>query len=136
MKLQTNRRDGPRRLAGGRQRPPAKSSIAHADRARLWEHDLDAAILRLAYAWRRRHSQVVHAATADHHVAARYAEMLKRGSDRVGAPLGQPLVVAGRTRGVGEAGNRELHTASRLVVIGCERDDPLALRRDVVLIPV
>src|SRR5215831_16535917 len=106
------------------------------DESALWEHDLDAAILRLAYAWRRRHAQVVHTATTDDHVAARHAETLERGGDRVGAPLGQPLVVAGRTRGVGEAGNSELHAAAGFVVVGCERDDPLALRREVVLIPV
>src|SRR6516164_9875574 len=123
-------------LSRGRQRPPAKSSIAHPDRTRLREHDLDSAVLRLAYAWGRRYAQIIHAATADNHVAARHAEPFERGGDRVGTPLGQPLVVAGRPRGVGEAGNRELHTASRLVVIGCERDDPLAFRRDVVLIPV
>src|SRR6516162_2988090 len=107
-----------------------------ADPDRLREHDLDAAVLRFAYAWRRRHAQVVHAATTDDHIAARHAETLERSRDRVGAPLGQPLVVAGRPRGVGEAGNRELHAAAGFVVVGCERDDLLALRRDVVLIPV
>src|SRR5215472_18015278 len=121
----------PRRLEWGPTGPPSLR-----DEGALREHDLDAAVLRLAYAWRRRHAQVVHAATADDHVAARHAEALERRGNRVGAPLGEPLVVAGRPRGVGEAGDCELHAAAGFVVVGCERDDPLALRRDVVLIPV
>src|SRR5215472_13909282 len=110
----------PRRPEWGPQRAPGLR-----DESALREHDLDAAILRLAYAWRRRHAQVVHTATTDDHVAAGHAETLERGGHRVGTPLGQPLVVAGRTRGVGEAGNRELHAAPGFVVVGCERDDPL-----------
>src|SRR4051794_3043190 len=62
----------------------------------LGNDDLDAPVLRLTHAVRRRHPEIVLAAAADRHVAARYTQSLKGGGDSIGAPLGEPLVVAGR----------------------------------------
>ncbi len=62
----------------------------------LREHDLDAPVLRLANSKRGRNARVVHAATGDHHVAARHPHAGQSVRHRIGAPLGKPLVVARR----------------------------------------
>src|SRR5262249_27349403 len=102
----------------------------------LGEDDLDAPVLGFAYAVWRRHPKVVLATAADCHVAARHTQLLESGCDRIGAPLGEPLVVAGRAGGIGETGNLEPDGTASFVLIGCQLDDLHALRRDVVFIPI
>src|SRR5689334_3310596 len=102
----------------------------------LREDDLDAAVLRLAYAWCRWNTGVVHAAAGDDHVAAGYAKPFERDCHRIGPPFGEPLVVARRARQVGIAGDLQLHATARFVLVRREHKDLLPLRRDVVLIPV
>ena len=100
--------DNSRRLSGVLGGPP---KLARAESS-LREDDLDAAILRLAYAVRCWNAQVVLAAAGDHHVAARDAEPFEGGGNGVGAPLGKPLVVAGRSRSIGVAGYLQSHVTA------------------------
>ena len=76
---------------GGFRGPPRSPELKPRG---LREDDLDAAVLRLANAWRRWNTGVVHAATGDHHVAAGYAKPFECGRHRIGTTLGKPLVVA------------------------------------------
>src|SRR5204863_7866379 len=76
-----------------------------SERDPLREDDLDAAVLRLAHAVRSRYALVVLAATADRHLLPGYAEPDHGVGDGVGTALGEPLVVAGRARGIGVAGD-------------------------------
>src|SRR5437660_611183 len=77
---------------------PAEAGLSWAFRRGGLEDDLDAAVLPLAHAVCGRHAQVALAAAADHHVGAGHAEPGQRIGDRVGAALGEALVVAGRAR--------------------------------------
>jgi hypothetical protein len=61
--------------------------------ALLREEDLDAPVLRLTDTQRRRHAQIVEAATADRHIATRHAESGHTTRHGIGAPLGEPLIV-------------------------------------------
>jgi hypothetical protein len=70
-------------------RPRVRSEIF------LREEDLDAPVLRLAYAIRRRHTEIVLTATDDGHVAARHAECCQSIGHGVCPPLRKPLIVAG-----------------------------------------
>jgi hypothetical protein len=117
-------------LAAGR-RPEFEGRLD----AFLREDDLDAAVLRLAHAVGGRNALVVLAAAADHHLLARYAEPGQGVGDVVGAPLGEPLVVAGRARGVGVAGHLDLHRGR---AGGFRRllHDPHPVRGDRVAIPI
>ena len=64
-----------------------------SETALLREEDLDAPVLRLAHTERRWHAQIVVAATADRHIAARDAEGHHTSRHGIGAPLGEPLIV-------------------------------------------
>src|SRR5690349_18008355 len=66
----------------------------------LREDDLDAAVLRFADAIGSRNALVVLAAAADDHGLAGHTRLRQGVRDVVGAPFGEPLVVASRTRGV------------------------------------
>ena len=96
--------------------------------ALLWEDDLDAPVLRLAYAWRGWYARIVHAASGDGHIAARHALRRQSVGHCVCAPLGQALVVTSGTRQVCVTRHLDPHRAARLVLLRCERDDLLALR--------
>src|SRR5205823_2528890 len=76
------RRGEPRRWRG-----PVGTPKLQGEETVLREDDLDTAVLRLAYAWRRWNAQIVHAAAGDHHVAARDAETVEGGG---GAGGGAP----------------------------------------------
>src|SRR5207248_166490 len=103
---------------------------------RLREDDLDAAVLRLAHAIRSRHALVVLAAATDRHLLTWYAEPQHRGGDSVGAPLGEPLVVASRARGVGVSGDLDRDRPTGTEHCGCLLDDRHAFRCDRRLVPI
>jgi len=67
--------------------------LLQSETALLREEDLDAPVLRLAHTERRWHAQIVVAATADRHIAARDAEGHHTSRHGIGAPLGEPLIV-------------------------------------------
>ena len=71
----------------------AGSRALESETALLREEDLDAPVLRLAHTERRWHAQIVVAATADRHIAARDAEGHHTSRHGIGAPLGEPLIV-------------------------------------------
>ena len=81
------------RRSGRRGPHPGPRNLQRRETA-LREDDLDPAVLRLAHAVRRRHTEVVLAAAGYDHIAARDTEVFESGGDGVGAPLGEPLVVA------------------------------------------
>src|SRR5437763_17184027 len=89
----------------------------------LREDDLDAAVLRLAHAIGGRNALVVLAAAADDHGLTGHARLRQGVCDVVGAPLGEPLVVASRTRSVGIAGDLDRHVATSTPRIGSLSDD-------------
>src|SRR5260370_2539678 len=91
--------------------------LASAERFLLREYDLDATVLRLAYAWRRWNAQVVHATARNHHVAARDAEAFECCGDGVGTPLRQPLGVASRSRSIGIARDLKRDTTTPTVLV-------------------
>src|SRR5215831_6411956 len=102
----------------------------------LWEEDLDATVLRLAHTGCGWHARIVHAATGHDHIAARHALGRQSVGDGIGTPLRKSLIVAGRAREIGIACDLQPDRATRLVLLRSEQDDLLALRRDVILIPV
>src|SRR5580700_9802648 len=114
----------------------AFSAPAFLRRDRLWEDDLDPAVLRLTHAVGGRNTLVVLAAAADHHRLPRHTEAGQSVGDVVGTPLGQPLIVPGRTGCVGVAGNLDLHRSSRTERVGGLLDDPHTGGRDRIPIPV
>src|SRR5262249_51609390 len=88
------------------------------------------------HAIRSRYTKIILTATENGHVATRDAERCQRICHGVRTALREPLVVASRARSVGVTGHLEPHRAARLVLLRRGLDDPLALRGDVVLIPI
>src|SRR5438105_4206073 len=106
------------RAAGNRGPPFGGPLSGAAVNAGLREDDLDAAVLRLADTVGGRHAVVVLAAAADRHVAARDTEFRQSAGDRVGAALGETLVVARRAGAIGIPGDLDLHPAAGTIGIG------------------
>src|SRR5271165_1460406 len=127
------RRGGPRRCPGpSHARAPG---FAESETV-LWEEDLDTPVLLLAHTGRCRHARIVHAATGDGHIAARDTKSSQSSRHSVRPPLGKPLIVAGRARQIGVPSDLQSYRATRMVLLRGELEDLVALRRDVVLIPV
>src|SRR6516164_5312360 len=98
--------------------------------------DLDAAVLRLSDAIRRRYAKIVLAAPGDHESVLWHPVLHQHGGYSVGPPHGQSLVVVGRARGVGKPSDLNGYGGSRFIRLRGQPDDFPPTRTHNSAIPV
>ena len=98
--------------------------------------DLDAAVLRLSDAIRRRYAKIVLTAPGDHESVMWHPVLHQHGGYSIGPPHGQSLVVVGRARGVGKPSDLNGYGGAGSEPVSSQLDDLSPARTDNGAVPV